>query len=219
MEYKVLVIEDEKPIQRAIVSFLKREGYYIDYSNDGAEGLQLALNNDYHLILLDMCLPTLTGEEILIELRKVKDTPVMIISALQDELIQLESYQKKIDDYIVKPFSMNILICKISALFQRIYPNQQTVLQSEDVKLFVNNYEVYKGDQLLDFTVKEFEILKTLLRHKNRVFTRDELYTSIWGYDACGDTRTIDVHIGKIRRKTNLNSILTVSGVGYKVDK
>ena len=219
MEYQILVIEDERPIQRAIVSFLRREGYTVESSSDGREGLSLALEKEYHLILLDMVLPSLGGEDVLVELRKHKKTPVMIISALQDELIQLEAFEQKIDDYVVKPFSMNILLCKISALLHRIYPIQEETLYSDDIRLLVNNYEVYKGSQRIEFTAKEFELLQILMTHKGRVFTREELYTSIWGYDAYGDTRTIDVHIGKIRRKTNMKSIVTVSGIGYKVEK
>lgn len=219
MGYKILVIEDEKSIQRAIVNFLIKDGYSVDSTTDGKIGLEMALENDYHLILLDMCLPTMQGEEMLTMLRKSKETPVMVISALHDELIQLDAFEKKIDDYIVKPFSMNILLCKISVLLQRIYNDVERKIYSEDICLYVNNYEVYKGSEKVDLTAKEFELLQILMLYKGRVFTREELYTSIWGYDACGDTRTIDVHIGKIRKKTNMTSIITISGIGYKVEK
>jgi len=219
MKYKLLVVEDEKAIQKALVGFLKREGYIVDCADDGKTALSLALENDYHLILLDMLLPKMNGEEVLIKLRKKKDTPVMIISSLNDELIQLDAYQNKVDDYIVKPFSMNLLLCKIAVLLKRIYPIEKEIISSGAITLVVNNYEVYRNNQKIELTTKEFELFQLLLLHKGRVFTREELYTTIWGYDYYGDTRTIDVHIGNIRKKTQIETIVTIPSVGYKVEK
>lgn len=217
MKHKILVIEDEKAIQRAIVSYLTREGYEVFSTDDGAKGLEMALADDYDLILLDMILPSLGGEAVLTELRKAKETPVMIISALKDEYIQLDAYHQKIDDYVVKPFSMNILICKVSMLLNRLYPNKKEIIICEDIELHTGEYEVYRGGELIELTAKEFELLQVLLLHKGQIFTRDELYTAVWGYESYGDTRTIDVHIGKIRKKTGLKSIITVAKVGYKM--
>ncbi|MDQ0363107.1 response regulator transcription factor [Breznakia pachnodae] len=219
MKYKILVVEDEKAIQKALMGFLKREGYIVESADDGKTALSLALENEYHLILLDMLLPEMGGEEVLVKLREKKDTPVMIISSLGDELIQLDAYQNSIDDYIVKPFSMNLLLCKIAVLLKRIYPTEKEVVQSGDIRLIVNNYELYRNDEKIEVTTKEFELLQLLFLHKGRVFTREELYTTIWGYDYYGDTRTIDVHIGNIRKKTMLETITTIPGVGYKVEK
>ena len=219
MKYKLLVVEDEKAIQKALVGFLKREGYIVDCADDGKTALSLTLENDYHLILLDMLLPKMNGEEVLIKLRKKKDTPVMIISSLNDELIQLDAYQNKVDDYIVKPFSMNLLLCKIAVLLKRIYPIEKEIISSGAITLVVNNYEVYRNNQKIELTTKEFELFQLLLLHKGRVFTREELYTTIWGYDYYGDTRTIDVHIGNIRKKTQIETIVTIPSVGYKVEK
>lgn len=219
MKYKLLVVEDDKTIQKALVGFLKREGYIVECADDGKQALSLALENNYHLILLDMLLPKMNGEEVLTRLRVVKDTPVMIISSLNDELIQLDAYQNKIDDYIVKPFSMNLLLCKIAVLLKRLYPVEKEIVKNRNVKLVVNNYEVYVDNELVELTTKEFELLQLLLLHQGSVFTREELYTTIWGYDYFGDTRTIDVHIGNIRKKTMMDNITTIAGVGYKVEK
>ncbi|MFV0395814.1 MAG: response regulator transcription factor [Coprobacillaceae bacterium] len=219
MKYHILVVEDEKAIQKAIIGFLKREGYEVDYADTGEQALSLIENKEYHLILLDMILPGIGGEEVLIKLRKQKNTPVMIISALGDELIQLDAFEQRIDDYIVKPFSMNILLCKIAALLYRVYPEETKVVRNRTIRLIVNNYEIYDGDTKIELTVKEFELLQVLLLHQGRVFSREELYTTVWGYDHFGDTRTIDVHIGNIRKKTNMKNIITIPGIGYKVEK
>lgn len=219
MNYKILVVEDEKAIQKALMGFLKREKYCVESVDDGRTALAYALEKDYHLILLDMLLPEMSGEEVLIKLREKKDTPVMIISSLGDELVQLDAYQNSIDDYIVKPFSMNLLLCKIAVLLKRLYPTKKEILRSEDITLMVNNYEVYKGEAKVELTTKEFELLQLLLLHKGKVFTREELYATIWGYDYYGDTRTIDVHIGNIRKKTLMETIVSIPGVGYKVGK
>lgn len=219
MEYHILVVEDEKPIQKAIVGFLKREGYRVDSVDNGEEALSLSLQQDYHLILLDMVLPGIGGEEVLESLRQHKETPVMVISALNDELIQIDAFNQRIDDYVVKPFSMNILLCKIEALLNRLYPREEQTVFSDGIRLIVNNYEVFHEEKKIDLTVREFELLQVLMLHKGRVFTRDELYTTVWGYDSYGDTRTIDVHIGNIRKKTNMKTIITIPGIGYKVEK
>lgn len=219
MKFRILVVEDEKPIQKAVVGFLKHAGYLAEGADTGERGLSLALENEYHLILLDMLLPGIKGEEVLEELRKYKETPIMIISALGDELVQLDAYHHKIEDYIVKPFSMNILLCKIAVLLKRIYPDEQEILKNRDIELVVNNYEVYVGKEKIDLTTKEFELLQVLMLHPGMVFTREELYASVWGFDYYGDTRTIDVHIGNIRKKTKVKNIVTVPNVGYKVEK
>ena len=217
--YHLLLIEDEKEIRQAMTNFLKREGYQVTAVETGEAGLAAFNQDDFHLILLDMMLPGIGGEEVLTNIRKKSDVPILIISALNDELIQIDAFEQSVDDYVVKPFSMNILVHKIASLLRRAYEKKKEEINYDDLRLVVNNYEVYYQETLIDLTAKEFELLQTMLLNIGKVYSREELLTTIWGYDYLGDTRNIDVHIKNIRKKLPINCLKTVKGVGYKVER
>lgn len=219
MAYHILLVEDEKEIRQAMTNFLRRESYEVTAVETGEEAIEQFEKNDFHLILLDMMLPGIGGEEVLGWVRKKSDIPILIISALNDELIQLDAFEQSVDDYVVKPFSMNILVHKIASLLRRVYEKQEKEIQYHDLKLLINNYEVYYQDELIELTAKEFEILQTMLLNRGKVYSREELLTVIWGYDYFGDSRNIDVHIKNIRKKLPLDCIKTIKGIGYKVER
>ncbi|WP_375270022.1 response regulator transcription factor [Enterococcus sp. DIV0212c] len=218
--YHILVVEDDLSIQKAMVTFLKKEGYSVDYVSNGLDALELSKINKYHLILLDMMLPKKNGQEVLEEIRhESPEQPVVIISALDDEYIQMSAFVKKIDDYITKPFSMNILLFKINAILNRIYGKEEESIQIGNLNLYINQYEIYKDKVKVDVTPKEFEIVQAMFLNRGKVYSREELLTAVWGYDFLGDSRTIDVHIKNIRQKLGNNVIKTIKGIGYKVEK
>lgn len=219
MAYHILLVEDEKEIRQAMTNFLRRESYEVTAVETGEEAIEQFEKNDFHLILLDMMLPGIGGEEVLGWVRKKSDILILIISALNDELIQLDAFEQSVDDYVVKPFSMNILVHKIASLLRRVYEKQEKEIQYHDLKLLINNYEVYYQDELIELTAKEFEILQTMLLNRGKVYSREELLTVIWGYDYFGDSRNIDVHIKNIRKKLPLDCIKTIKGIGYKVER
>lgn len=220
MNYHILVVEDDLSIQKAICTFLVKDGYTVSAAKDGEEAISLFKQETPHLILLDMMLPKKNGEEVLQEIRHLSpQQPVMIISALDDEFIQIDAFTKRIEDYVVKPFSMNILLFKINAILSRIYDNKSEVIKIGAVHLFVNQYEVTLSDEKIELTPKEFEILQAMFLNVGKVYSREELLTVVWGYDFLGDSRTIDVHIKNIRRKLGNDIIKTIKGIGYKVEK
>lgn len=217
--YTILLVEDDLQIQNAIANFLNRENFNVIKANTGTEGIQLFNDENIDLILLDMMLPEKSGEEVLREIRWTSDIPIIIISALNDELIQLDAFEQQVDDYVVKPFSMNILIYKIKALLRRTYKKINSNIYFKDLEIHVDNYYVsFKGEEI-SLTAKEFEMLQLLLTNKGKVFTREEILTILWGYDYFGDTRNIDVHIKNLRKKIPMDFITTIKGIGYRIDK
>lgn len=219
MDYQILLIEDEKVIAQAMTNFLTREGYGVTSVLSGEEGLEAFKNSEFHLILLDMMLPGINGEQVLKKIRQTSDIPILIISALDDELIQLDAFEQSVDDYVVKPFSMNILVHKIASLLRRVYGEQKEKIEYLQIKLVLNNYEVLFDNEIVELTAKEFEILQTMLLNPGKVYSREELLTLIWGYDYFGDSRNIDVHIKNIRKKIPIDFIKTIKGIGYKVER
>ncbi len=219
MDYQILLIEDEKVIAQAMTNFLIREGYGVTSVLSGEEGLEAFKNSGFHLILLDMMLPGINGEQVLKKIRQTSDIPILIISALDDELIQLDAFEQSVDDYVVKPFSMNILVHKIASLLRRVYGEQKEKIEYLQIKLVLNNYEVFFDNEIVELTAKEFEILQTMLLNPGKVYSREELLTLIWGYDYFGDSRNIDVHIKNIRKKLPIDFIKTIKGIGYKVER
>lgn len=195
----ILVVEDELEIQKYINYSLIDEGFNVMACDNGEEALELFNKYDFDIVLLDMTLPGIGGEEVLESIRLKSEVPIIIISALNDELIQVNAFESKVDDYVVKPFSMPILIHKIKAILRRVSTiNNNLVI--DDLVLEVDNYIVKYKDLELDFTSKEFEILQLLMINIGKVFSREELLTIVWGYDFYGDSRNIDVHIKNIRK-------------------
>lgn len=178
----------------------------------------------YDLLLLDIMMPKIDGFITLELIRKESDIPVIIITAMEEEEQQMKGFDLLADDYIVKPFSINLVIRRIEAVLRRKQAGMEsmestlTVLEHKNVVMDTKSCEVYVSGCVTPFTYKEYELLKLLLENKNKVFTREGLLRSIWGYDFIGDDKVVNNHIMRIRKKLGEDFITTVRGMGYRID-
>ncbi|MCH1959732.1 MULTISPECIES: response regulator transcription factor [Romboutsia] len=219
MSESILVIEDDSDIQELIVEFLGSKGYKIDSANDGVEGIQKFKEKEYDLIILDIMMPNLDGHSVCKMIRKNSNVPIIFLTALTDESDQIKGFDLECDDYITKPFSFKLLIKRVEAVLRRTSQTSSDCLIFEDLKLDLNTYTAQIKEETIELTLKEFNILKTLIEKYPQVVTRESLLDSIWGYDYYGDTRIVDAHIKNIRKKIVLPYIKTVKGIGYTLEK
>lgn len=220
MEKYILVVEDDYKSQQLLQQFLTSNGYKVDCANDGLEGIQMYKDRNYNLILLDIVMPNLDGFSMCKMIRKESDVPIIFVTALSSEIDQIKGFDLLCDDYIVKPFSYNLLIKRIEAVLRRSKEDKAGVyLTFEKIKLNLKTYSAEIDGKIIDLTLKEFNILKSLIENYPQVVTREKLLDSIWGYDYFGDTRIVDAHIKNIRKKIILPYIKTVKGIGYTLQK
>ena len=220
MEEYILVVEDDYKSQQLLQQFLTSNGYKVDCANDGLEGIQMYKDRNYNLILLDIVMPNLDGFSMCKMIRKESDVPIIFVTALSSESDQIKGFDLLCDDYIVKPFSYNLLIKRIEAVLRRSKEDKAGVyLAFEKIKLNLKTYSAEIDGKIIDLTLKEFNILKSLIENYPQVVTREKLLDSIWGYDYFGDTRIVDAHIKNIRKKIILPYIKTVKGIGYTLQK
>ena len=220
MEKYILVVEDDYESQQLLQQFLTSNGYKVDCANDGLEGIQMYKDRNYNLILLDIVMPNLDGFSMCKMIRKESDVPIIFVTALSSESDQIKGFDLLCDDYIVKPFSYNLLIKRIEAVLRRSKEDKAGVyLTFEKIKLNLKTYSAEIDGKIIDLTLKEFNILKSLIENYPQVVTREKLLDSIWGYDYFGDTRIVDAHIKNIRKKIILPYIKTVKGIGYTLQK
>ena len=220
MEKYILVVEDDYKSQQLLQQFLTSNGYNVDCANDGLEGIQMYKDRNYNLILLDIVMPNLDGFSMCKMIRKESDVPIIFVTALSSESDQIKGFDLLCDDYIVKPFSYNLLIKRIEAVLRRSKEDKAGVyLTFEKIKLNLKTYSAEIDGKIIDLTLKEFNILKSLIENYPQVVTREKLLDSIWGHDYFGDTRIVDAHIKNIRKKIILPYIKTVKGIGYTLQK
>lgn len=228
---KVLVVEDELSIVKLLQYNLEKEGYEVDVAMDGQEGFDMAKENTYSIILLDIMLPSKDGMDVCRELRQEKvDTPVIMLTAKDSEIDKIVGLEIGADDYITKPFSPREVLARMKAIFRRL-EKQPSKLEEEkeseivfgDVKIYPEKYEVFVRGEKVDFTPKEFELLLYLSKHSNRILSREQLLLAVWDFDFSGETRIVDVHISHLREKIEDNPkepqyIKTARGFGYKLE-
>lgn len=224
MPAKILVIEDELKMQEILKEFLVEYGYDTDCASDGLDGLAMFGQAPYDLIILDVMMPKIDGFAVLELIRKDSDVPVIMLTALEDEENQIKGFDLQADDYISKPFSMNLLIRRVEAVLRRKqpYPVKEATehtLEHKNVALDLNACEVRVSGKTVPFTYKEYELIKLFMENKNRVFTREELLNQVWGYDYFGDGKVVNGHIKNIRKKLGMDFIATVRGMGYKINE
>ena len=223
---RILIVDDDKNIAELIDLYLRKEGYDTRQVHSG--GVAVAEFAAYmpHLVLLDLMLPGMGGFDICKEIRKTSSVPIIMLTAKGEVFDKVLGLSLGADDYIVKPFDGKELVARVAAVLRRFNKIDAAENASEAIhipNLSINpaTYTVTYHGQTLDLPPKEFELLYFLLSHPNRVFTRDQLLDNIWGYEFFGDSRTVDVHVKRIREKLYKNdiwSIKTVWGVGYKFD-
>ena len=212
MGKRVLVVEDELSIQRILQYDLMQSGFIVDLASDGEEGLQKARRNSYDVMILDVMLPKRDGFSVCKELRK-EENPVYIVmlSARDDEFDRVMGLDVGADDYMTKPFSSREVVSKVKAIMRRSY--QQLILDQR-------RFEVLINEEVIDFTLKEYELLEFLIHHQGQALSRNLLLDRLWGYEYDGDTRIVDVHIFKIREKLKPYGIKikTIRGIGYMLE-
>lgn len=218
---KILVIEDEKSIQKMIEYDLKQLGYDVDISSQGKEGLEKALAHNYDIIILDLMLPEMNGLEIASKLRNHNNKAhIIMLTAMDEEYQKIEGFEKGADDYMTKPFSPRELTARIKAVLRRKNKNiSEEWVSHKSIKLNTLSYDAFIEDVQLSLTLKEFELLVYLIKNQGVVVSRDQLLRKLWGYSYDGDTRVVDVHIFKLREKVDPHAemIKTVRGIGYKL--
>ena len=220
---KILIIEDEVKIARFLELELSHEGYAVDQSHDGREGLQKALANEFDLIVLDIMLPSMNGMEVLRKIRQGSDIPIIMLTAKDEVMDKVIGLDMGADDYITKPFAIEELLARIrTSLKRRLARNTaEKNLNANGLTLDPEKYSVTFSDEQIELTRREFDLLKYLLENKNIVLTRDKLLEMVWGYDYSGDTNVVDVYIrylrSKIDEKYNIKLIHTIRGVGYTI--
>lgn len=224
MSKRILIVEDEKPIADILSFNLKREGYDVIIAYDGQEGINKSLNENPDLILLDVMLPKKDGFQVLKEIRQKLQTPVLMVTAKEEEVDKVLGLELGADDYITKPFSMRELVARVKANLRRTELSNQSnsteIIDIGDLVIDVSKYEVRRNDKVIDLTQREYELLKFLATRAEQVFTREQLLEEVWGYEYYGDIRTVDVTIRRLREKVEDDSgeykyILTKRGVGY----
>lgn len=218
----ILVVEDDMDIQELLREFLREAGYAVSVAGDGVEAMEFFGKNRYDLILLDIMLPKIDGFGVCELIRKQSQVPIIMLTALGGEEEQIRGLDLQVDDYIVKPFSVPVLIRKIAAVLRRsgrTREEERKTIVYGNLVLDLDNYSATVKGNVYELTQREFEVLRELLTHQGRVLTRQNLLDRLWRYDFYGDERVVDTHIKNLRKKLGIDFIQTVRGVGYKIDK
>lgn len=222
MSKTILIIEDEKAIQNIIKAFLEDAGYTTVLADDGLEGIEQFHKCSPDLVLLDLMLPKIDGFAVCELIRKESSIPVIMLTARDDDDSQIKGFDALADDYITKPFTMPLVMRRIEAVLRRTEQGNQTentVIHYKNISLDIDSFTLLVNGENISLTTREFEILKLLLENQGRVFTRDNLLNTIWGYDYFGDAKIVNTHIKNIRSKLGVDYIDTIRGVGYKIEK
>jgi two-component system response regulator VicR len=225
MNRKILIVDDEKNIVDIVKYNLRKEGYETLEAYDGEEGLELALAHNPELILLDIMMPKIDGYEVCRRIREKMQTPIIMLTARAEEVDKVMGFELGADDYVTKPFGVRELMARVKAnLRRKDAPDQAArggnIKKYDDLTIDLDLYEVKRGDEVIELTRREFELVKFLATQNHQVFTRENLLEKVWGYEYFGDVRTVDVTIRRLRTKLEKNPdspeyILTKRGVGY----
>jgi two-component system response regulator RegX3 len=221
---RVLLIEDEEGFGEALEYQLGREGYDVDRATDGVAGLERWRTNGADLVLLDLMLPGMPGEDICKEIRRSSNVPIIMLTARDAEIDKVVGLELGADDYVTKPFSTRELVARIKAVLRRTSTEKATsggVLEGGGIRLDPERFEVTVNGDSVHLPRKEFELLELLMENSGRVLTRETLIDRVWGSDYFGDTRTLDVHVKRLRAKCEIDPhapkhLVTIRGLGYK---
>ncbi len=223
---KIIVADDEQKIRKLVGDFLKKSGYDVIEAEDGDEAYRIFSENkkEISLLILDIMMPGLNGWEVCRKVRESSNVPVIMLTARSEEFDILTGYENGADDYVTKPFSPGVLVKRVEALLRRANLSQGTQSEKEVSELVFNDdaHEVRLEGNIIDLTLKEYKILKKFLESPGRVFSREQLLDSIWGFDFSGDIRTVDSHVARLRTKLGEwgnKHLKTVYGIGYKIEE
>lgn len=218
---RILVVEDEPNIVELVQLYLTNEGYEVLAAHDGREAIRLVRSEKPDLVVLDLMLPEVDGFEVCRRLRQGgNDLPIIMLTARDDDVDKIVGLELGADDYVTKPFNPRELVARVRAVLRRFErKTKRPVLRLGNVTVDAGSREVHVGDETLVLRLKEFDLLATLIENARMVLTRQRLLQIVWGYDFFGDTRTVDVHIARLREKLRKSTleIETVWGIGYKL--
>ncbi|GAB4073551.1 DNA-binding response regulator ResD [Barrientosiimonas marina] len=229
---KILIADDEDRIRRLVKMYLEKEDFVTEEAEDGKQTLELALNTDYDVILLDLMMPEIDGIDVAKELRKKKNTPIIMLTAKGEESNRVRGFEVGADDYIVKPFSPREVVLRVKAVLRRVTAHNYEEAEKPTKNLLVfphltidyDAHEVTADGTEVSLTPKEYELLCFLAEEPDKVFSREILLKEVWEYEFFGDLRTVDTHVKRLREKLKYVStlaadmIVTVWGVGYKFE-
>ncbi|GAE34110.1 response regulator transcription factor [Halalkalibacter akibai] len=236
MSQRLLIVDDEESIVTLLQFNLEQSGFDVTTAMDGATALELATNETFDLLILDLMLPEMDGLDVCKNLRLNKVmTPILMLTAKDDEFDKVLGLELGADDYMTKPFSPREVVARVRAILRRVNPpfveettgkndTKSETIKFGEVEIHPENYEVLFKNQPIELTPKEFELLLYLATNKGRVLTRDQLLNAVWNYEFVGDTRIVDVHISHLREKIETNTkkpvyIKTIRGLGYKLEE
>ncbi len=235
MVEKILIVEDEISLQETLAYNLKKQGYEVVIAGDGPSAIEAVRNSKPDLILLDIMLPGMDGFEVCRKLRSEVSTPVLMLTARDDEIDRVVGLEVGADDYLTKPFSMRELIARVKAMLRRVKiirdeinllnigADQKSFYEFDKIKIDLGRRELRVDNIIVNLKPKEFELLIYLIKHKNQVLSRDQILESVWGWEYIGDSRTVDVHVRWLREKieedpSNPKRIITARGAGYRFE-
>ena len=223
--YKILIVDDEQKIREVLVEYAEFEGFESDQAGDGMEAVAKCKQNDYDIILMDVMMPKLDGFSAVKEIKKIKDIPVIMLSARGEEYDKLFGFEIGVDDYVVKPFSPKEVMARINAVLKRNNTNKNTKttnpsLKYDGLEIDMLGRNVYVDGVKAELTPKEYELLFYMVNNKGIALSREKLLSDVWGYDFYGDDRTVDTHIKMLRSnlKDYRRFIVTLRGMGYKFE-
>ena len=225
--YNVLIADDNLQIVSILKEYCKKNNFNVTLAHDGEETLEKIRNNKFDIVLLDIMMPKKNGFDVCKEVRTFSNVPIIMITARGEDFERIMGLETGADDYIVKPFSPGEAIARIHAILRRVIPNenisQEKIFSYDNLTINLSDFTVKISDENVSLTKKEIELLWLLSTNRNKVFTRENLLDSIWGYDYFGDSRTVDSHIKRLRAKLDNYeheswNIKTIWGVGYKFD-
>lgn len=222
---KILVVDDEVVIVKGLKFNLEREGFQVDTGYDGEQAVEMAREGNYDLILLDLMMPKVDGLQACARIREFSDVPIIMVTARSEDTDKIVGFEYGADDYVTKPFNIMELKARIRALLRRAGAAARTgggenKLTAGHIRLDVAERVAFRGEERVELTAKEFDLMELLLRNPGRVYSRENLLNVVWGYEYIGDYRTVDVHVRRLREKLELDPanpefIRTKWGVGY----
>ena len=217
---KILICDDEQKIREVIREYAFFEGYEVQEAEDGLQAIEAVKSNDFDAVILDIMMPRIDGYTTCKEIKKIKDIPVIMLSARGEEYDKLYGFEVGIDDYVVKPFSPKEIMARLKVVMGRVSKKDEDTVEFSGLKIDFPGRSVYVDNVKKDMTPKEYDLLFYFVKNKNIALSREKLLTEIWGFDYFGDDRTVDTHVKMLRNSLGAyrDFIVTVRGMGYKFE-
>ena len=219
---KILVVDDESRMRKLVRDFLVKNGYLVMEASNGEEAVDIFMsNNDIALIIMDVMMPKLDGYQASVEIRKLSNVPIIMLTAKSNEIDELKGFEIGVDEYITKPFSPKILVARVGAVLKRsITTEDEQKISVGGIVMDIAAHQVFVDDELIELSYKEFELLNYFLINQGVALSREKILNNVWNYDYFGDARTIDTHVKKLRSKLKDKGeyIKTIWGMGYKFE-